>query len=710
MEGLVGPDPVGARGGELRHRSGGGRIAAAGLNLNPVVGGYDLGASGLNALKAVASRYYPSARNVPNLPDCFRRGGISGGRHAFDLSNASPVQRYAEAAATGLVNPRQAVRTGLEMVGATGGGDIGSSIASYYGGPDWSQFGRWLGSFGGAGVASKMNPATALSGSQAPGVSQSAANISTPENPVQPTYGSMANPVGRGIERGLSVVPGVNIPIVRAQQRMEQGIKQANDAAAAKLNPGAPTAATPYAIGSNLIQAARTKSAAIKADAGQQFENLYNQLPAGNSTLVDATPVLNAIKAQANSPNVSGQQKADLMDRYNYLKSMTYGQPGYNGPRFQGVTPVNAVPIGQIAKFRSELGDDLNTMRGLDATAQGPARDAVTTAMQNTFNQANLGPQFTAANTNYSRNIGPGTPTEILDSIGGKPIKGKPGLYQGGMDQGAAFAYLNSNLHSPSSLEPLVDPNNPNWRAAAAGFVGGLGSKSGEFRANDYGAQVGDGSTGAGPRAGISDPVLEQLTRGQPDVAQTIRDAANLGRNASPIGHVGGGSVAGAIGAEIGMDYFGGHLPPAVLPLALTAAGFGAQSRPFTSAMASGSTPLTDALYTVAPAAYSLNNPDDPSNQPAYALRPPSPLDALKAAAAAIGAGATKNGRRTHFEPNARRRTEARRQGQARLVAASRSREPPPPRSTATTTRTWKSARPRRRRSCGSSASFWAAR
>ena len=72
--------------------------------------------------------------------------------------------------------------------------------------------------------------------------------------------------------------------------------------------------------------------------------------------------------------------------------------------------------------------------------------------------------------TNYASNIGPGTPTEILDAIGGKPIKGKPGLYQGGMDQGAAFNYLNSNLHSPGEIEPLVDPNNPNWRAAAAGY------------------------------------------------------------------------------------------------------------------------------------------------------------------------------------------------------------------------------------------------
>ena len=423
-------------------------------------------------------------------------------------------------------------------------------------------------------------------------------------------------------------MPGVNIPIVRAQQRMEEGIKTANDNAAAKLNPGQPVATDVYSIGNNLIQAARTKSKAIKDDASQQLENLYNQLPAGNSTLVDGTPVLNAIEAQANSPNVSAQQKADLMDRYNYLKSMTYGQPGYNGPRFQGVTPVNAVPIGQIAKFRSELGDDLNTMRGLDATAQGPARDAVTTAMQNTFNQANLGPQFTAANTNYASNIGPGTPTEILDSIGGKPIKGKPGLYQGGMDEGAAFNYLNSNLHSPGEIEPLVDPNNPNWRAAAAGYVGGLGSRSGAFSAPDYGRQVGDGSTGAGPRAGISEPVLEQLTRGQPDVAQNHPRRGEPGAQCFADRPWWAEALA-ALSALNGVGLL--WRPPAARrpSLALTAAGFGAQSRPFTSAMASGSTPLTDALYTVAPAAYSLNNPDDPSNQPAYPPRPPSPLDEL---------------------------------------------------------------------------------
>jgi hypothetical protein len=74
-----------------------------------------------------------------------------------------------------------------------------------------------------------------------------------------------------------------------------------------------------------------------------------------------------------------------------------------------------------------------------------------------------------------------------------------------------------------------------------------------------------------------------------------------------------------------------GHLPPIIAPAVLAALGAGAQSRSFTSAMggAGGSTPLVDALYTVAPTAYALNDPNDPRNQPVTQSRPPSPLDKL---------------------------------------------------------------------------------
>jgi hypothetical protein len=604
-----------------------GRIAGAGVDLDPYIGAADYGIGGLNALKAVASKYAPALKGYPDLPTASGLVTSAIGAPSFS-PDASPVQRYGEAAVTGALNPGSAIRSALQMVGATGGGDVGGAIASYYGGPFWEKLGRWLGTGAGAAATTKVTDPQALAGPQAPDVGQAAANTG-----ITPTFGSVAGPVGRGMEQGLRAFPLVNIPIVSAQTRLEEGVRQANLDAAAAVNRGplAPEI-NADAIGTHLINAARTRSAAIKADAGQQFENLYNQLPAGNSTLVDATPVLDAIRAQANSPNVSGQQKADLMDRYNYLQSMTYGQPGYNGPRFQGVTPVNAIPIGQIARFRSELGDDMNTMRGIDATAQGPARDAVTGAMQNTFNRAGLGPQFQAVNDNYSRNIGPGTPTDTLDTIGGKPITGKPGLYNGGMNEKGAYNYLANSVQSPSNLEPLVDPSNPDWRAASSGFIATLGAKNGPFSAKDYGGQVGDGKQ----PGGISDDVLEQLTRGQPDQAQKIRDAATVGVNASTPPSKGGvGSVASAIGTEWLMDKLGdfvGHGPAAMtIPLAMMAGMYGAQSRPFTSAMSTGgSTPIVDALYTIAPAAYDLNNPDDPRNQPPPGAGPPSPLDALR--------------------------------------------------------------------------------
>ena len=128
----------------------------------------------------MASRYAPSLRNTPDIPTVSGLASSAAGVTPL-APDASPVQRYAEAAATGLVNPQQAVRTGLEMVGATGGGDAGSSIASYYGGPDWSQIGRWFGSLVGAGTARELNPATSTRWLASAQRRQSAANISTPK-------------------------------------------------------------------------------------------------------------------------------------------------------------------------------------------------------------------------------------------------------------------------------------------------------------------------------------------------------------------------------------------------------------------------------------------------------------------------------------------------------------------------------------------------
>ena len=364
-----------------------GRIAAAGLNLNPAIGGADLTVSGLNALKAVASRYAPSLRNTPDIPTVSGLASSAAGVTPL-APDASPVQRYAEAAATGLVNPKQAVRTGLEMVGATGGGDAGSSIASYYGGPDWSQFGRWFGSLGGAATAAKLNPVDLARWPASARASAKAPLTSAPPKTRCSRRSARWRTLSVAESKGVSA--SCRASISRSSGRSSGWRKVSRrrmttpPRSSIRDSRRRPTSTRSARTSFRRRGRSPPRSRRTPRNSSRTSTISFRRATARWST---DTPVLNAIEAQANSPNVSGQQKADLMDRYNYLKSMTYGQPGYNGPRFQGVTPVNAIPIGQIAKFRSELGDDLNTMRGIDATAQGPARDAVTAAMQNTFTQ-----------------------------------------------------------------------------------------------------------------------------------------------------------------------------------------------------------------------------------------------------------------------------------------------------------------------------------
>ena len=77
-----------------------GRIAGAGVDLNPYVGGLDMGISGINALKAVASKYAPSLKNYPDLPTASSLATEAIGAPPLP-PDASPVQRYVEAAVTG---------------------------------------------------------------------------------------------------------------------------------------------------------------------------------------------------------------------------------------------------------------------------------------------------------------------------------------------------------------------------------------------------------------------------------------------------------------------------------------------------------------------------------------------------------------------------------------------------------------------------------
>jgi hypothetical protein len=416
---------------------------------------------------------------------------------------------------------------------------------------------------------------------------------------------------------------------------MEEAILDARRNAAEQVNQGPlPPDTDVGTIGGNMINLARTRSAAIKADASGRFEDLNNRV--GPGTLVNAAPIARAIQGLMRQPNVSADQIQQLQGRLDYLNSMTYGQPYYNGPTFGGsIQPRGSITIGQLGKFRSELGADLQNMPALDTVSQGQVRDAITSTIRPVFDRAGYGTQFDQANENYARNIGPGTVTEALDQIGGRPIPGKPGLYEGGVDKEGAFNFLKSNMRSDDALEPFVDANNPYWRAAASQYINQIGGTGQDFRTDTFGKNV----------AAITPEVKTQLTQapggGARNAFQVLNDAGLLGQNTSvPVSRHGLTNSIGSFAAvEAILGGLGEHFANAGIPaMAAIPVGMGLaralESQPMTDAMAGRgtNTPLVDALYQGMPyaaASYNLNNPDDPRNQPQNAPRPPSILDQL---------------------------------------------------------------------------------
>jgi hypothetical protein len=614
-----------------------GRIAGAGVDLNPVVGGVDWGIGGLNALKAIAAGKHPALNNVPDIP--------TASSVATALIGAPPMpqdapagQRYGEAAITGALSPQDRIMSALRMIGGTGLGDVGESAANYLGGPDWAKFGRWAGSTIGSAPETGLDAIRSgvrymFAGRQAPEVDAAGNQLDT-----QPTFGAYANTPGRLMEKAFAAIPGVNIPINAARQRMEDAIRNARETSAQQVNQGPlPPAVDPNSIGGNLITQARMRSASIKADASQRYVDLYNAVP--KDTLVDASPIIQAINDQANSPSVSGAQKAELLARRDYLMTMMPGQPGYNGPPVGSLRNPNLVPLGQLAAFKTELGNDIQGMTKLDQNVSGPVYTAIDNTLQNTFNSVGYGPQYQQARDNYARVTGPGTVTDQLDAVGGKPVPGKPGIYDGGMSEQQAHDFLARNTQSPSALEPFVDASSPYWRATAAQFINSIGQtgQGDDFRPDAFGKRMGQ----------ISEPVLTQLLQDQGGGTlqpswSNLRAAQVLGDESSvPVSRHGLTNAIGSLAAVEGLSGWLGHhfadagIPAAIgTPAVLAAIGYGMQSQPMADAMAGRgtNTPLVDALYQGIPfaaASSNLNNPDDPRNQPVIAPRPASPLDQL---------------------------------------------------------------------------------
>jgi hypothetical protein len=616
-----------------------GRIAGAGADLFPPVGIADMGVGFANAAKPLLAEKYPALKNMPDIPTV--SGLATSAIGAPPMPQDAPGwQRYGEAALTGAANAGSRAMSTARMLMSTGGGDIGGAIAQRFGGPEWEKMGRWLGSWTGS-VPEKtvLDPIRTVvqkttAGPQATDVDAAAQRLRDQGIDVRPTFGSLATIPGRTVEKAFGAIPFVNWPINAAKNQLEEGILAARRQSAEDVNQGPlPPDTDVGTIGGNMINLARTRSATIKADASQRFEDLDNAV--GQNTLVNASPIIRSINAL--KQGASTDQIQQLQNRIDYLNTMTYGGPNYQGPQFGGaIQPRGSITLAQLTQFRKELGADLQNMPALDTVKQGQVRDAITGAIRPVYDRAGYGPQFDQANENYARNIGPGTVTEKLDQIGGTPVKGKPGIYEGGVDKESAFNFLKSNMRSDDALEPFVDASNPYWRAAASQYINQIGGTGQDFRTDTFGKNVG----------AITPEVQTQLTQapggGARNAFQVLNDAGLLGQNTSvPVSRHGLTNSIGSFAAvEAILGGLGEHFANAGLP-AMSAIPIGMglskalESQPMTDAMAGRgtNTPLVDALYGGIPyaaASYNLNNPDDPRNQPQNAPRPPSILDQLK--------------------------------------------------------------------------------
>jgi hypothetical protein len=614
-----------------------GRIAGAGVDLFPPFGAADMTVGGVNALKPLLAERYPALRSMPDIPTVSGLSTAAIGAPPMP-QDAPGWQRYAESAITGAANAGSRAMNTARMLMSTGGGDIGGAIAQRFGGPDWEKAGRWLGSWtGSTPEKTVIDPVRAVvqrttAGPQAPAVDEAAQRLRDQGINVRPTFGSLATIPGRTVEKAFGAIPFVNWPINAAKNQMEEGILAARRNAAEDVNQGPlPPDVDVGTIGGNMISLARTRSAAIKADAAGRFDDLDRAV--GQNTLVNSAPLVREMQSimRGDRGPMSADQKQQIQNRIDYLNSMTYGQPYYEGPTFSGsIQPRGSITIGQLSKFRSELGADLQSIPALDTVSQGHVRDAITRTIRPVYDKAGYGPQYDQANENYARSIGPGTVTEALDTIGGVPVRGKPGLYEGGMNEQQAHDFLKRNMRSASSLEPFVDPNSPYWRAAASQYISQIGGTGQDFRTDTFGNKV----------AAITPEVQTQLTQGPTGGArsalQMLNDAGLLGQNTSvPVSRHGLTNSIGTFAAvEALLGGLGEHFANAGVPaMAAIPVGMGLaralESQPMTDAMAGRgtTTPLVDALYQGMPyaaASYNLNNPDDPRNQPQNAPRPPS--------------------------------------------------------------------------------------
>jgi hypothetical protein len=585
--------------------SSGERIATGAVDAIPIVGAADLASTGLNVGKHLLARAAPAVDSVPDLPTA--SGWLRNVTGTPPLpADASPLQRITENTLATMANPSSVLGpTIARTTGAEVGSDVGGAVAG--------EPGQFIGSFAGASPDSGGNVGLrvakwGLGGEQAPEVAAAGQRIG-----VQPTFGMVANPTGRRVEKSLASFPFLGGPIQAAQIRAATGLDTVQQGLAEKLYGGNLPLVSPATIGEDLVTGARQGAANITQRAQDEQGRLASQI--GQNQPVNLRPVYQGGAAQKYT--TSPTTFSALAARLDALRQMAIEA---QTPRFQAVSgqmPAGSAPYSRVMNTRSDLGADIPGVSGMSGGVQKNLYASLTDAMRAAAvaKDPALGPAFDFANENYQRIMGQGGQRDQLENVGGQPVKGYNGLstqsggtvmgapFQGGKDEGQAFNYLTSKLNSPSSLDVFSNPTivpNDFWRRVSGGYLSTLGqTKEGTYRPDIMAQQWGK----------VDPQVADQLftgPSGQPlaDVT-SMNDAATLGRNAVvPVERAGLTNTAGAmLGVKTILDALkaaGGFI--GTLGGGRLAAS-GIESPTFVNAMSGNITPLTDTLYNGLPAA-----------------------------------------------------------------------------------------------------------
>ena len=542
------------------------RIGTAAIETNPYVRAVDLGVTGYNAVKHLATKVVPQLANVPDSQSILGLTRSALGTPELD-PNASAAQRVLENAASVSLNPSSWNKTALlDTLGRSGSSYVGGEAGGALGG----ETGQIAGSLYGASPGTGSNllrrvMAPAFRGRNTQPVSTAADNQG-----IQPTAGAVSNPIGRQLDKVIGATPFIGSAVRSAQERFNDAIRQRQQEVAEDVFGGPlPGGVSNEDIGASLIAGARQGAANLTQQARDEQQQLITGKPANPLTGQPAQPGIGAntpVNARSVYRGPAGYSAARLqMDPGVYpayaarLDNIRQAAIEAQHPFFQnfwGALNAGEVPYQRFQELRSNLGADLPGYSGMTSGQQDQLYEAMTDAMRDAAFQRggqDLVDRFDNANANYKSLIGKGGQRDQLQMIGGQPQTGgwdqfmgpngqtQPATgvdFTGGKGEGQAATWFNSNLRSPEKLAPFADPTivpNDFWREAVGQWLATRGqTDEGTFRPDLMARQWGGDDTAA--NKGVGGDVKTQLFTG-PGGGTTANsadmdDLATLGRNA----------------------------------------------------------------------------------------------------------------------------------------------------------------------------------